>query len=69
MTEKEFLPGYYYLHRNGGMVFKPKVVMTNIEKSEYFDSPFVVKFWYIETEEEYEKMMEEVNKLKKGIPL
>ncbi len=69
MTKKDFLPGYYYLHSSEGMVFKPKAVMTNIEKSEYFDSPFVVKFWYIETKEEYEKMMKEVSKLKRGMPL
>jgi len=69
MTNKDFLPGYYYLHKNGGMVCKPKVVITNIEKEEYFDSPYVVKYWTIETKEEHEKMMEEVSKLKRGIPL
>jgi hypothetical protein len=51
MTKKDFLPGYYYLHSSGGIVFKPRVVMTNIEATEYFDSPFVVKYWIIETEE------------------
>lgn len=62
-----FLPGYYYLHKNGGMVFKPKIVMLNDSVSEYFNSPFVVKYWTIETEEEYEKMMEEVEDLKHGL--
>ena len=66
MANKDFLPGYYYLHSGGGIVFKPKVVMANMEVSDYFDSPFVVKYWTIETKEEYEKMMEEINRLKKG---
>ena len=43
MSNKDFLPGYYYLHSGGGIVFKPKVIMTNIEVIEYFNSPFVVK--------------------------
>jgi hypothetical protein len=67
MAEKDFLPGYYYLHSSGGIVFKPKAVMTNIEESEYFDSPFVVKYWIIESKEEHEKMMEEINRIKRGI--
>ena len=67
MAEKDFLPGYYYLHSGGGIVFKPKIVMTNIEESEYFDSPFVVKYWFIETKEEHEKMMEEIDKIKRGM--
>jgi len=67
MSDKEFLPGYYYLHSGGGMVWKPIAVMTNTTASEYFDSPFVVKYWLIKTEEEYEKMMEEVDQLKKGL--
>jgi hypothetical protein len=67
MTDKTFLPGYYYLHSGGGIVFKPKAVMTNIEVNEYFNSPFVVKYWTIETKEEHEKMMEEIDKIKRGI--
>lgn len=67
MADKEFLPGYYYLHSGGGMVCKPKSVMTNTTASEYFDSPFVVKYWIIETKEEYEKMMEEASRLKRGL--
>lgn len=67
MSNKDFLPGYYYLHSGGGIVFKPNAVITNIEASEYFDSPFVVKYWIIETKEKYEKMMEEASLLKRGL--
>jgi len=65
MSNEDFLPGYYYLHSGGGIVYKPKSVMTNIEASEYFDSPFVVKYWCIETEEDYKIMMEEISQIKR----
>jgi len=36
---------YYYLHTNGDLIGKNPVVVTN----DYFDSPFVKKFWRIDT--------------------
>lgn len=39
--------GVYYLHTNGDLIWKPKIVFTNTTVEEYMDSPFVVKYWII----------------------
>lgn len=39
--------GCYYLHTNGDLIWKPAGVFYNTTPSEYFDSPFVVKWWAI----------------------
>jgi hypothetical protein len=41
--------GFYYLHTNGDLIFKPASVVEH--DSEYFSSPFVKKVWMIETKE------------------
>lgn len=39
---------YYYLHTNGDLINKHPVVVEN--DPQYFDSPFVKKYWLINTE-------------------
>jgi len=55
--------GYYYLHTNGNIIYKPPAVMIGTTESDYFDSPFVVRYWYIITEEAYEKMIDDIKDL------
>jgi len=42
------MKGYYYLHTNGSMIFKPKIVLDSDPL--YFDSPFVKKYWFFDSE-------------------
>lgn len=39
--------GYYYLHTNGELIYKPAVVVES--DPQYFDSDFVKRFWPIDT--------------------
>lgn len=45
MSEEKW---YYYLHTNGDLIGKNPVVVDS--DSEYFDSPFIKKVWYIDLE-------------------
>lgn len=54
--------GYYYLHTNGSTIWKPSVVVRM--DPEYFNSPFVVKVWEINSEESFEKMNAEIKTMK-----
>jgi hypothetical protein len=39
--------GYWYIHVDGSIHFKPKVVVeTGGTPSEYFAGPFVKRWWY-----------------------
>ena len=62
MWNKEFniKEGYYYLHTNGNVIYKSMVVVNKYTEVEYFDSPFVVKYWHIKTEEEFAIMIDEL---------
>ena len=42
----EEMKGYYYLHMNGDLIWKPEIVA---QDRGYFDSPFVEKVWFIDT--------------------
>ncbi len=46
--------GLYYLHTNGSIIWKPSMV-TRMDP-EYFDSPFVVKVWEINSDLAFQKM-------------
>jgi len=65
MLNKEFniKEGYYYLYTNGNIIYKSMVVVDKDNEVEYFDSPFVVKYWRITTEEEYAMMIIELDGL------
>lgn len=41
------LDGYYYLHTNGDLIFKPAIVVES--DPDYFDSDFVRKVWTVDT--------------------
>lgn len=58
----ELRKGYYYLHTNGSTIWKPSTV-TRMDP-EYFNSPFVVKVWEINSKESFEKMNVEINTMK-----
>lgn len=60
-TKSDFKPGYYYLHVNSNIIWKSKIVAEADES--YFDSPYVVKYWKVETETDYENMKIEAKEL------
>lgn len=60
-----FKPGYYYLHANDQILWKPKIVVDM--DPEYFDSHLVIKYWKVETEVEYNRMVIEAKKLIAGV--
>ena len=41
--------GFYYLHTNGSLIFKPASVVEH--DSHYFDSPFVEKVWWLDVKD------------------
>jgi hypothetical protein len=41
--------GFYYLHSNGNLIYKPSTVVD--DDSHYFDSPFVKHVWRIDTKD------------------
>ena len=45
---------YAYLHVNGKVLQKPDIVVDTMPggAEEYFDSPYVVKWWKVETEKD-----------------
>ncbi len=55
---------YYYLHTNGQLIPKRKVVVDSIGAKEYFESDFVVKWWYIDSADQYARMIVEADELK-----
>lgn len=60
-----FKVGYYYLHVNEQIIWKPKIVFEM--DPEYFNSDMVVKVWKVENEEEYNQMMVEAKQIIAGI--
>ena len=42
------MKGYYYLHINGDLIWKPATVVDS--DPGYFDSPFIKKVWELDTE-------------------
>ena len=60
-----FKPGYYYLHTNGQIIWKPKIVVDM--DPEYFDSPMVIKYWLIEDQLSYNKMVTEAKDINAGV--
>lgn len=56
-----FKIGYYYLHSNSQIIWKPKIVVEM--DPEYFNSDMVVKYWKVENEKDYNKMIKEAKEL------
>ena len=46
---------YYYEHENGEIIKKSNFVVDSIGPYEYFDSPFVIRWWYEEDMKEQDK--------------
>ena len=44
---------FYYLHVNGSVIWKPKIVVES--DPQYFESSMVVSYWEVESRKEYEK--------------
>jgi len=58
---------YFYLHQNGSVIMKPGTVVDSIGELEYFNSPFVKRYWKITDEmskEEVDKIYDEIKKVK-----
>lgn len=55
---------YYYLHTNKSIIRKPVFVVDSLGAEEYFSGGFVVKYWLITNDREYEAMMKEAKELK-----
>lgn len=66
-TEFNIKEGYYYLHTNGNVIYKPMSVLFNTTAAEYFDSPFVIKYWYVKTKEGRAKMVKELKAMERGL--
>jgi hypothetical protein len=59
-----FKPGYYYLHANDTIIWKPKIVVET--DPEYFNSPLVIKYWKVDTIEDFNKMKVEAKEIENG---
>jgi len=59
-----FKPGYYYLHINGQIIWKPKIVVEM--DFGYFNSPMVVKYWKVENESDFNKIKIEAKQIDNG---
>jgi len=46
------MKGYYYLHTNGDLIFKPAIVFDS--DPEYFNSPFVKRYWAFDSEDRFD---------------
>lgn len=56
-------PFYAYLHTNGELIRKTSVVCeVGTTPEEYFDSPFVKKWWRVTSLEQWHKILDECNK-------
>jgi hypothetical protein len=51
---------YWYLHINGELIQKNAQVVDSMGVNDYFDSPMVVKYWKVYTEEDLEDVKREV---------
>lgn len=60
-----FNPGYYYLHTNSQVIWKPFSVVDS--DPEYFNSPYVIQNWRVETLTDYQQMMKEAKRIDNGV--
>jgi len=60
----DFEVGYYYLHINSQIIWKPRIVVES--DLDYFNSPFVVKHWKVENNFEFQKMKSEAKAIDSG---
>lgn len=55
---------YFYLHTNGELIEKNAFVVESEGVQSYFNSPFVVKYWIVTTEEDEKSMLKNVEEIK-----
>ena len=60
-----FKPGYYYLHVNGSVIWKPKIVVES--DPQYFESNMVVSYWKVESKRDYDNMITKAKDLNAGV--
>jgi len=56
---------YYYLHTNGALLKKPAIVVESCGVNDYFNSPFVRKYWVATTEKDIKQIELEARTLVK----
>lgn len=56
---------YYYLHTNGALIKKPAIVVESAGVNDYFNSPFVRKYWVATTEKDVKQIKLEAQTLNK----
>lgn len=47
---------YYYLHTNGELIEKNAYVVESMGVQDYFNSPFVVKYWIATTDKDVKQI-------------
>ncbi len=67
MAQAHIKEGYYYLHTNGQLLWKAPAVVNPLGADEFFDSPMVVKYWYVKTMEDNNEMLIELSKLRQEL--
>jgi len=56
---------FFYLHRDGALIENPASMVEKRGMKDYFDSPFVVKYWIATKKSDVEKIKKEAEKLNK----
>ncbi|GAG54003.1 unnamed protein product [marine sediment metagenome] len=46
------MKGYYYLHTDGDLIYKNALIVDS--DPAYFDSPFVKKYWFFDSEQRFD---------------
>jgi hypothetical protein len=65
MKKPIYKTGYFYLHVNGQLIWKPNIVVES--DPQYFNSPLVVRYWKIENEYDFKEMIIEAQKINNGV--
>lgn len=56
---------YYYLHTNGSLISKSAIVVESCGVNDYFNSPFVRKYWVATTDKDVKQIKLEAQTLVK----
>ena len=59
------MTGYYYLHTNGDLIYKPAIVVDS--DPQYFDSPFVKKLWAFDASDRQDAWVIVLESLASGV--
>ena len=55
---------YYYLHTNGELKEKPAIVVESVGVNDYFNSPFVRKYWVATTQKDVRQIKAQADVLR-----